>query len=181
VEGYEQDVAWTDEGTAMEGIFVGVVPDNRAYIFAFIMPASQYDEALPTFQAMMDSVELEGTGPADEPVDEPSDEPGPPSGDLCYVGEVTRKEDIGQTQIMIWGHVTDANGDPVGGTVVDIKNEWGLSMPVRTDANGGYSQDGITADIEWEMSLPELDSRPLKVKLEFGKRVFVDWTEQACP
>ena len=177
VEGFEQDVAWTDQGVAMEGIFVGVVPDGGAYIFAFLILSSEYDAALPVFQAMVDSVEFEPKGSAGEPPEEPA----PPTGELCYVGEVTRQEDIGQTQIMVWGHVNDANGDPVPGTVVMFSNEWDLDIPVRTDGNGGYSMDGITADIEWEMSLPELESQRLKVKLEFGKRIFVDWREQPCP
>jgi len=179
VEGFEQDVAWTDtdEGISMEGIFVGAIPNDEAYIFVFLTPSHKYDAALPVFQAMVDSVEFERTGS----VVEPPEEPAPPSGELCYVGEVTRQEDIGQTQIMVWGHVNDANGDPVPGTVVMFSNEWDLDIPVRTDGNGGYSMDGITADLEWEMSLPELNSQPLKVKLEFGKRTFVDWREQPCP
>jgi hypothetical protein len=181
VEGFEQDVAWTDEGIAMEGLIVVVIPEDELYTFVFLTPSNKYDAALPIFQAMVDSVEFEPIESVVEPPDEPSDEPAPPSGELCYAGEVTKQEEVGQTQIQVWGHVYDVNGDPVPGTVVMFTNEWGLEIPVRTDGNGGYSQDGITADIEWEMSLPELDSQPLTVKLEFGKRIFADWNEQPCP
>jgi hypothetical protein len=99
----------------------------------------------------------------------------------CYVGELTRRENIGPPAISIWGRVLDRNGRGVPGVLVRIVNDWGWSHELRTRPQGWFRVDGLTEPIVWTVRLPDYGASVKVPITDYGQKAIVTFAEGRCP